>query len=200
MVMKAAVAATVLVCAASAPLLAQDAGATALERGRRSISFTLPGGGGTSFGLWTMLSDRTNLGLNARLEIDRRDAPDVDAWAVELAPAIRRYVRALGPVMPFLYADVSIGFGGQAQPAGDESVLALGTFGGIGVEWFPVRSVSIGGYTGIGLDYTSTELDPVVGGSQSSSRLTLRTATSQLGIQIYFGGAGQRGGQVADEQ
>lgn len=195
----AVVSAMALAAVAAAPAAAQQAAsANALQEGRRSISFGLPSGGGSSFGIWTMLSERTNLGLIGQLQVEQQDDPDVDSWGLRLAPAIKRYVRRAGPVAPFLYGNVALGWESETQPGGEESAWSIGTFGGLGVEWFPVSSVSIGGHTGIGLEYRSIDVDPTIGASQSSSELALRTATSQLSIQIYFGGP--RGGGVASGQ
>jgi hypothetical protein len=189
----AVVTAMALAAVAASPAAAQQAGSqNALQKGRRSISFSLPDGGGTSFGIWTMLSERTNLGLNVGIEMQDSDAPDVEGWELQLAPAIKRYTRSLGPVTPFLYGEVNLGFGESSQGANDVSNWGTGAFGGLGVEWFPVRSVSIGGYTGIGLRYTSSEVDTPGLPSDTRTDFRLSTATSGLSLQIYFGGPGGR--------
>lgn len=190
----AIVSAMVLAGVAAAPAAAQQAGsANALQKGRRSISFGLPGS--PRFGIWTMLSERTNLGLNAELEMQNSDAPDVEGWGLELAPAIKRYTRGLGPVMPFLYGEVNLGFGKSSQGGNDVTNWGTGAFGGLGVEWFPVRSISIGGYTGLGLRYTSSEIETPGVPSDNRTDFRLSTGTSGLSLQIYFGGPG--GGEVA---
>ncbi|HEY8470544.1 MAG TPA: hypothetical protein VIL18_12915 [Longimicrobiales bacterium] len=194
--LKVAVVSAMVLAAVAAPAAAQQAGSeNALQKGRRSISFGLPGGGGTSFGIWTMLSQRTNLGLNVELDMRDSDTPDVGSWELELAPAIKRYTRGLGPVTPFLYGEVSLGFAESSQGANDLSSWSTGAFGGLGVEWFPVRSVSIGGYTGIGLSYMSSEVETPGLPSDSRTDFRLSTGTSALSLHIYFGGPS--GGEVA---
>lgn len=90
---------------------------------------------------------------------------------------------------------MSVGFGKSSQGASDVSNWSTGAFGGLGVEWFPVRSVSIGGYTGIGLTYASSKVETPGVPSDSRTDFRLSTGTSGLSLHIYFGGPS--GGEVA---
>ena len=128
-------------------------GANALVAGAKSLSFAVPGGGNRyangAAGIWYMISDDMNLGINVGLGIDRTDTgggTNTD-WDVLLAPAIRYYM-AKGVVNPYFLGQVNLRF----HDTGGDNDPELGIAGGIGAEWFPVRNFSIGGEAGVGID------------------------------------------------
>lgn len=201
-------------CAAAllaAPLAAQEETErpNALREGAHSLSFTLPQGGGGMLGVWRMVSPRTNLGVGVGVQAQRSETEhdggevEVDRWELALELAARRYVSTARAVAPFLEVGV---FGAVARVrAGQEQLEeASSTQGGLGagagVEWFPARSVSVGGSTGARLLYRRSRLGPEVeapapadggptvmhGGEARQTDLVLHTFTSQLAFRIYF--------------
>jgi hypothetical protein len=160
---------------------------TSLEAGARSISFALPGdAAGTNFGLWTMLSDQLNLGINVGLRLANSKIDGTTATkttGISIGPAIRYYTGALGPVAPFLYGGAEFGYSKQNVPTTDGSIKNFGLSTGLGAEWFPVRSISVGGFTGLRLGHGSNST-----GAVSNSTFIINTVTSGLSIQLYFGG------------
>lgn len=163
-----------------------------LEQGKRSISFGLPGdGGSTNFGIWTMFADDLNLGLNLGLNLNRTSTEGTTTNKtsfLSIAPALRYYTGSLGPVMPFLYGETALSYGKSHQP-NNGSNFGFGLTGGLGAEWFPVGNISIAGFTGLGLNsrWTSTTMGTA---TVKSSILSLGTRTSGLSINFYFGGRG----------
>lgn len=125
-------------------LMAQEIGP---QEGQRSISFWLCGDSEGSFGVWTMRSDRTNLGLVGRLDYQRAssDASDTNSTrtTLELAPTLRQYTGRFGPVLPYLQGGVGLGYSSISSQ--DASGISVSVRGGFGVEWFPVSNVGIGG-------------------------------------------------------
>src|SRR5262249_2399616 len=81
-------------------------GANALVAGAKSLSFRVPNGGNRyadgAAGIWYMMTDDINLGINVGLGIDRTDtgADTNTAWDILLAPAIKYYM-AKGVVNPY---------------------------------------------------------------------------------------------------
>ncbi|MCY3757931.1 MAG: hypothetical protein OXG96_09440 [Acidobacteria bacterium] len=65
----------------------------------------------------------------------------------------------------------------------------MGAALGLGVEWFPFQRVSLGGQTGIGMDYYYRESDSRGSSHRSSStswNLYLRTFQSEVKALMYF--------------
>ncbi|HEX7117674.1 MAG TPA: hypothetical protein VF212_02745 [Longimicrobiales bacterium] len=182
--------------ALAAPARAQDgAPADALQEGRRSLTFSVPSGGGASFGFWTMRSPRTNLGIDVNLSLRRNEDSDEDAltdWGITAGPAIKRYFPwTSGPVAPFFYGGVNLSWRSNDLGGGGtvERTLGLGLSGGVGVEWFPTRQISIGGYTGLHAGYSrETQENEALDLEASRSAFNLNTFRSSLTLHIYFGG------------
>jgi len=59
--------------------------------------------------------------------------------------------------------------------------------GGVGVEWFPARSVSVSGSTGVGIGFERARLrgGPEPGEAESTG-FSAGTFTTELGFRIYF--------------
>jgi hypothetical protein len=157
--------------------------------GTRSISFGLPGDQGSgSFGIWTMLNEKVNLGLNLGLGISNsrtEGTTTAKGTSFSIGPALRYYTAALGPVAPFLYGQGDFHYGKDTLPAPERSDKGFGLTGGLGAEWFPVRNIGIAGFTGLRLARTSSTREPI-----SSSSFSFGTLTSGLSFNIYFGGQG----------
>jgi hypothetical protein len=156
----------------------EGAGSNALVVGAKSLSFALPSGGNGyasgAAGLWYMVTDNINLGMNFGLGIDRQGAANtVTTWDVLLAPAMRYYLSTSGVVAPYIHGQANIRFYDDKS----DKHVNLGVAGGIGVEWFPVRNFSVGGQTGLGMDIVRP--DP-------GKPIKLATFTSALTAQIYW--------------
>ncbi|HEX2081678.1 MAG TPA: hypothetical protein VHG08_28500 [Longimicrobium sp.] len=192
----------------SAPAHAQDAAAdtiprTSLQKGTWSLSFLAPvyGGGGTGeFGVWEMVGSRTNVGLGLGVSVGgidvEGDRDQTEALtAVSVGLNVRRYLVAPREVTPYLQGTASIG--GSYQRREDSSGYEFedrGVDGGlsaaVGVEWFPVRRMSVAGHTGFGIHTRrfeqhqeapdGTEFD------QDGSSLHVRSFTTALTLHIYF--------------
>lgn len=202
-------AASAAVLALATPVRAQDepadtAGAprTPLRKGAWSLSFEAPGyaaGERAQFGLWRMAGSRTNLGLAldlAVLDHDREaDGEEVDdaTRAVGLGLHARRYLGPERAVMPFVQGGVFGRTGSLRRESGDaeeeRSTRQGGIEAGVGAEWFPVRQISVSGYTGARASASRTEQDSTTPGgdvSSTSNDLVLQTFTSALAVRIYF--------------
>ncbi|HEY0024897.1 MAG TPA: hypothetical protein VGB24_18425 [Longimicrobium sp.] len=198
------------VCAllAAAPVRAQEAAAdttprTSLQKGAWSLSFDVPAyganAGSGSFGGWKMVGERTNLGLVVGIHVYDRDdstsALDYDQESSSLSVGLhtRRYVGTIRDVTPFLAAGIDTYAGRSSNRQGSTSVesqvYGASAQGGVGVEWFPVRRISLAGHTGAQVrvfksdDEVQTDTGPR-GGNQRT--LDVATFTSRLSLQIYF--------------
>jgi hypothetical protein len=156
---------------------AQDTAAprNMLTQGSKSLSFSVPGGGNPyaagAAGLWYMLTNEMNLGLNVGLGIDR--AGGGTSFSLLLAPALRYYLMTDGVVAPFFFGQTNFLIANPAGP-GDTN-FEWGIAGGLGAEWFPVRQFSISGQVGLGVDIVREGDEPGIG-----------TFTSQLAANIYW--------------
>lgn len=178
---------------------------TSLQKGVWSLSFALPGfsssGGTAEFGAWEMVGARTNLGLLLTIGVDGSDSEGgggdaTDATtSVGLGVNVKRYVTAPGEVTPFLLGGVGVG-GGYTRTDRSDGYEATtrgvnaSARAAVGVEWFPVRRMSLYGYTGFSLflsrsSGTSSYPDgrEVEGESRYAS---FRSFTSALSLQIWF--------------
>lgn len=189
------------------PALAQDAAPdttprTSLRKGARSLSFDAPvfgGGASGAFGGWMMVSDRTNLGLTVGLTVsDAEQTQDTlfrgDSRAsVELGLQARRYVQAPAEVTPF----VSMGVFARASHVTDEYQevertsrwFGAGVQAGVGLEWFPVRRVSLAGDTGVRLAVDRGDGELGYDGTDREveyKAAAFATYSSRLSMQIYF--------------
>lgn len=203
---------TAAACAllAAAPVRAQEAAPdttprTSLQKGTWSLSFDVPaygaGAGSGSFGGWKMVGERTNLGLLVGIHVyDREQATSASEYdydqkssAVSLGLHARRYVGTIRDVTPFLAAGIDAHAGRSTNRQGSTSVegqwYGASALGGVGVEWFPVRRISVAGHTGAQVrvfksdDGVQTDTGPR-GGNQRT--LDFDTFTSRLSLQIYF--------------
>lgn len=175
---------------------AQTADTThALVFGRRSIAVSLPEGGGPAFQVWRMRSETQNRGVIVQFDFDmvetERDSVSHSHRSIALlaGPAFRRYIGAMQPVAPYLqttllaggrYGWADVQYEGAPSPPNPWSLMGAIRFG-VGAEWFPHRSVSLNGHTGLGLGASYHDAHRVERWS-----LGVSTFTSALALQIYF--------------
>jgi hypothetical protein len=185
------------------PAAAQQADTltTSLRPGARSLSFGALGGGDGAFQYWRMRSERTNLGVMVTLGADyshgerrgpgRDDEDDQASVSISAGPVLRRYATTTAKVNPFLYGEALAGYRfhvlqGSPAPATQTQQAVIGTVAfGLGAEWFPVRSISFSGQTGLQLRsfYSYEEF-----GVQTSEAfgLSVSTFTSSLFVNLYW--------------
>jgi hypothetical protein len=177
-----------------------------LQKGAWSLSFALPGSDrdGT-LGAWKMVGPRTNLGVFVGVGAIRSDGEtDTPAGerettetrtSLDVGVQARRYVTDPADVAPFLFGAVSVGTSRQERD--DESAYdsrmsgtQAGLSAGVGVEWFPVRRVSISGQTGFtvnaGLSDGAQGLPDGGEATYDGTFMGVGTFTSGLTLQIYF--------------
>lgn len=198
----AAVAAALALCASAAHAQSSadpDSLFNPLRKGARSLSFTAPLDGGTGeAGIWRMVDDKTNVGIlvglgAARSNLDVDDAGSIDNTQLNLSigVGVRRYGNPYGQVSPYVMSAAYV-FGSQQTQGPDDAEikvrnLGVGARGGLGVEWFPVRRVSIAGETGARLQLNRQTVDrDDEDDDATSTGLNLSTFTSGLSVQIYF--------------
>lgn len=186
----AATLALALSLAAASTARAQDA-AAGPERGRTSISVTAQSS--PVVGIWTRLSDRTDVGLNVGLAYARFGIEDDDQSErlVRVEPALKRYLGARDGFAP--YARVAL-FGELGEEEQEEEgttfTVEQRSFGGsaaFGVDWFPARRISIGGHVGLSagvqdFSASASEFDAEVEGDG----LFAGTFSSGLVVHLYF--------------
>lgn len=163
-----------------------------LREGTYSLAFTIPTASTTSFGIWRLFSDRTAVGLdvNFNYRSEEHEAQgrvnEADGFSVHIGPALKRYFSPERTVAPFLYGAATVGYS-QAdlrtftRNEDREAFDASGALG-LGVDWFPLDRLSIGGFTGLTAGYSTTDRP---GDHQAWS---VRTFRSDLVMHIYFGG------------
>jgi hypothetical protein len=166
-----------------APLLSQ---ASPPESGAYGLSFRFPTSTSSQLGIRKMLGSGANAGLNMGLSFTRavheRAGSDDEVsthWSAGLFPNVRFYRGGRANVLPFLVLDAGISYTDEAD---DASRLALSAGGGLGVEWFPVASMSLSGTTGISLQYDRTKNDT----PETHAHTRLSSITSSLSVNLYF--------------
>ena len=167
----------ILIMAASAFTQEKDKRVNSLERGKRSLAFSLFSDGGT-FGYWVLKSRLTNLGLNCSLHVSHfDDGRKRTSWNVQLAPAIKRYMIVYKSVAPHYYGSLQAGYG----KSGNATNWNFGFIAGLGVEWFPVPEISVGSFTGFNFSYSQQKA-----GDYTQKAFTVLSFTPRLTMNIYF--------------
>lgn len=150
--------------------------------GSHAISFTIPSGGGGSFGYRTVRSANSSLGWNLTLDGSWSSPSPLSSssrsWRVGVGPDMRLYRSGRGPVRPFLYWAANVFYGGGSS---DTWSTGLGGGVGLGAEWFVAHSVSVSGATGIRAAWTHSH--DVLG---STDTFGLGTFASSIALNLYF--------------
>lgn len=155
------------------------------EAGSHGISFSLPSGGGASFGIRKMLSASTNGGIDLSLGVNHAKTEtggvsnSATTTSVSVRPGARLYHASAGPVAPFLHL---YGLVSYVNGPNDMWTLGGGAGVGVGAEWFPLEHMSISGYTGLD---AMVEHEHDTGGT-TADQTVLRAATSGLSLNLYF--------------
>ncbi len=183
--------------AAAGLLMATGAAAqetNGLERPGTSIS--VGAGSGIEVGLWRRVSPRASVGLEVSAFSrsseyqfpDSGDELENEERLVTVGPALKVYTGPGGAFLPYGYASAFLQFGStRYQPlVGEAQEADLSGFGGqvgLGVDWFPVQRVSIGGHVGVEGFSSSREEDD----SDVREDVTrFGTFNSGIRVQLYF--------------
>jgi hypothetical protein len=176
---------------------------TSLQKGTWSLSFAAPGYGAgerAEFGAWEMVGARTNLGLTLGVGVIGAEVEtgggewNVAETDVDLGIAVKRYVMEPREVTPFLLGSVAVGgrYDRRESPQYDETIRSTSAAvrAAVGVEWFPVRRVSLSGQTGFGLfagrSDVETETPDGTRQKAETSQVSFQSFTSALSLHIYF--------------
>jgi hypothetical protein len=183
--------------AAAALLLATGAAAqdtNGLERSRTSI--VVGATGDITVGVWQRLSPRTSLGLEVgaysrngeyRFPTTGQEQ-ETEERLVTVGPALKVYTGPGGAFLPYGYASAFAQFGSMRhQPldgeAQESDVSGFGGQVGVGVDWFPVQRVSIGGH--VGVEGFSSSRDAVAFNGEEEFT-GIGTFSSGIRVQLYF--------------
>jgi len=156
-----------------------------VDRGAHSISIGV--GSSSSLGYWLRIAERTDLGL----EVGVRIADDDDTYLRSLSfrPGIKRYLSSSeSDFAPYVsFGAIAVWSRLDSGGAIDLDARDLGGFVGVGLDWFPVDRVSLGGH--IGLEGRLTRRDQL-GSSplpdENVSGYDVATYSSGLRCQFFF--------------
>lgn len=153
--------------------------------GQTGLFFNFPDGGGAGFGMRKMLSRTTNAGLGLQFSLSHQRATGPGqfdnshtSWSIGVSPDLRLYQSRRSPVVPFLALNAQVGYTHIDQ---DTHGIGTGAGVGIGAEWFPTRSMSVSGSTGITATYDHQSHTDV-----SADNLSINLFRSQLTLNLYF--------------
>lgn len=178
---------------------------TSLQKGSWSLSFAPPGYSGSGerseFGVWEMVGARTNLGLTLAVavygsesEIDSGGETTMASTLVDVGVSVKRYVMAPRDVTPFVLGSAALGGRFERREADEftETIrgMNVGARAAVGVEWFPVRRMSLSGQTGFGFQtgrYDTEQEFPDDTRREGELRsVSFNSFTSALSLHIYF--------------
>ena len=176
-----------------------EGGSRAIAKGRWSLAFSLPDGGGGSMGLWRMVSARSNLGVTLGIAHDRNtisDGPDTarvgmatQFWTVSLEPSIKRYLALREAISPYLFGGLNGSYGWSNQGGfyfsdSNRFTRSATLRVGLGADWTPLEAISIGAATGILWTESMTNYSEAGAPKRSDSRFD--TMTTSLTMHLYF--------------
>lgn len=169
--------------ATSQPLQAQAP--QGLARGTLSLEFALPDGGGGNFGLWNQVGTSTSIGWNVGFNYAKEDRDETGFSAsrlgISVGPELKEHFSIRPRIAPF-YRFGIFGLYDRDIRTQDELETRTESWGvggsvALGVDWFPLDQISIGGHTGFRVDYLDQE---------DRTQFNARTFLSQLTMRIYF--------------
>jgi hypothetical protein len=183
------------------PLFGQiDRPLNSLAPDARALSFAALGSRSGAIEYRRMRTPHSALGfaLVARAGYDRAEMEDSLRTitssqlgaGISVGPTLRRYVSTSDRVNPYAFGALLVGFdtGRQSPPSGPETSqwgLNGSLAAGIGLEWFPVREVSLSGQSGLQLTarYATSESGTV---SAQQVGVGLNTFASSLSVSLYW--------------
>jgi len=156
---------------------------------------------GTVLNLGRMFTDRLHIGIEldlraAEIEEDpNQPSAGIDAKVENrdfaFGPVVKWYGSEVGPVVPFLRFRGLWGKASQQFTLGDEVVQEDNTdlwaaSLGIGAEWFPLRALSLSGYTGFQMSRESRDRAEIDGDQVERTTQNAGTFRSALTVAFYF--------------
>jgi hypothetical protein len=162
------------------------------DRPGRSIE--LGANGGPVIGLWQRISPRASLGLQIAAQLQQAEIDDGDAEqesrSVSVGPALKLYGTADGPFLPYFYATVFAAFGSEtAETLAGEVTFDRQAFGGglgVGLDWFPVRRISIGGHVGLEGGVQNGDAETPGGAETEIEGTFFNTFQSGIRVNLFF--------------
>ncbi len=156
-----------------------------LERGAHSIIVGV--GTNTSIGYSRRVAERTDIGIEVGVRIS--DDDDTHSRSISLRPGLKRYLSsAESDLAPYILLGVSALWSRlDSSGALDLSARELGGFVGVGIDWFPVQRVSVGGHLGVESSLTTRDrasFPPTP--DDEASGYTVSTYSSGIRVQLYF--------------
>lgn len=108
-----------------------------------------------------------------------------------VAPEVKRYRSTGGAILPYLHGSVFtsvVDFGDSSSSgSNDDRSTLLGGRAGLGLDWFPVRRISLGGHAGLALQRRSSEIERSQGGDDlESTSWLLQTFTAAIQVQLFL--------------
>jgi hypothetical protein len=161
----------------SAPPLAEVAHATA-EQGSKGLSFSVPSGGGPTFGFAYMVASdasiRVDVGLAVQSEPGMGERANTAGFSIETG--YRMYKPIVGRLTSFLQPSVYL-----AKTPGVDfgNALTAAITAGFGIEYWITPQWSVSGTTGVALQAKSDM-------TSSFNVISLTTGTSALSASFYW--------------
>jgi hypothetical protein len=184
--MKARIVGIALALVASA---AVDGNAQERDTTRHTRSIELGVGGGTSIGIWKRNDSDRSLGIIAGGTLSSQGIGDGDTQRTstfEIEPALKIHTGGTAAFQPYTFASI---FGGIDRIDVDSDAgVTLGRVGAslaVGMDWFPVARVSIGGRVGVRGVYLTGDLTDDVNGADLEG-FSVGTFTSGILVNLFF--------------
>jgi hypothetical protein len=175
-----------LVCASPAGAQ-EDAGENALRRGASSVMAGVAPEAGVGF--WSMLSDRTAVGLVGGVQRVESVSGDSEHGIrlLTLSPQVKRYWRATGPILPYAHGSLSVsGIEFGSGSSSRQESRSYGAGAAVGLDWFPVRRISVGGHGGVALSRAVLGSRDAQGEEMEISGWSLGTFTTAIRVHLYL--------------
>lgn len=144
-------------------------------------------------GVWRMVSDRTSVGLavGGIVEHMTSDGSGMTSRLLTVGPQFKHYGSTTGTLLPYLHGGASVGTSefrtnqapDQRENRSTNRLLTADL--AVGLDWFPVRRISLGGYTGLRASVLSNR-SRSSSGSGNGSEWRVGTFTSGIGAHLYF--------------
>jgi len=153
-------------------------------------------------GVWHRFSPGVEAGLElsarrftSSTTVGETTAQELRTTSVSVGPALKLYTGTAGPLRPYVYGSAGVSFvrvrtEGTGGSGGDQVDTQSGHgFNGalaLGLEWSPVRRVTVGGHAGIQGAWGTSSQDYASGNDFENEETQVGTFTSGLRVQLYF--------------
>lgn len=152
--------------------------------------------GAPGVGMFWRQSSANDVGIFLRGSVTSQD--NQDRGNISIEPTLRHYWRPQARLTPYthvalvgtwtrLKAENASNFGTMTN---ETRTLALGIEAGLGLEWFPIERVSIGGHAGLMVSRawvrSTTSLPAGPPTVQNQHQTTVATLLSGLEVRFYF--------------